>query len=243
MSADTKTPGPAGPASFVGEECVVELGAGLVPGRNPLRQGCGAKFPSDRGRWSRVGHAMCSVHDGTGQFGRVEGLEKERRWRTRIEHERERASRPGPGHVGETALLLHRSIGLGGVRDRTGAREPAGVEADHRDVIELEALGPVAWLTVMVICSAFVFTAEHGINKLIDTPFDALWWGVTTLTTVGYGDTYPVTSEGRIGAMVLMLLGIGLFSAITATITSYFISQDERADDWPCVCRQARSLG
>jgi len=83
----------------------------------------------------------------------------------------------------------------------------------------------VAWLTVMVVCSAYVYQTEHGVNKLISSPFDALWWGVSTLTTVGYGDTYPVTPDGRLGAMVLMLLEIGLFSAITATITSYFISQ------------------
>ena len=86
----------------------------------------------------------------------------------------------------------------------------------------------VTWLTVMVGCSAFVYFAEHGANELMDSPFDALWWGVTTLTTVGYGDTYPVTPEGRLGAMVLMLLGIGLFSAITATITSFFVSQGDQ---------------
>src|SRR4029077_16471888 len=87
----------------------------------------------------------------------------------------------------------------------------------------------VAWLSVMVVCSAFVYQAENGINKLFSSPFDALWWGVTTLTTVGYGDTYPGTPDGRLGAMALMLLGIGLFSAIPATITSYFISQETPA--------------
>ena len=45
-----------------------------------------------------------------------------------------------------------------------------------------------------------------------------------TLTTVGYGDVYPVTAEGRIAASVLMILGIGLFSAITATITSFMLT-------------------
>lgn len=82
----------------------------------------------------------------------------------------------------------------------------------------------VAWLAVMVICSIAMYAAEHGINKTIESPFDALWWGVVTISTVGYGDVYPITPEGRLAAMVLMLLGIGLFSAITATATSYMIS-------------------
>jgi voltage-gated potassium channel len=76
----------------------------------------------------------------------------------------------------------------------------------------------------MVICSAALYLAENGINKTITSPLDALWWGVVTLTTVGYGDVYPVTPEGRLAASALMLLGIGLFGAITATITSYLIA-------------------
>jgi voltage-gated potassium channel len=84
----------------------------------------------------------------------------------------------------------------------------------------------IAWLGVMAVCSAWLYIAEHGANKAIDNPFDALWWGVVTLTTVGYGDVTPVTTEGRIAAMALMLLGIGLFGAITATITSYLMTRD-----------------
>jgi voltage-gated potassium channel len=82
----------------------------------------------------------------------------------------------------------------------------------------------VAWLTVMVICSAVLYTAEVGINNAITSPLDALWWGIVTITTVGYGDVAPVTPEGKVAASVLMLLGIGLFSAITATITSFMLT-------------------
>jgi voltage-gated potassium channel len=82
----------------------------------------------------------------------------------------------------------------------------------------------VTWLAVMVICSLFLYAAENGVNEAIASPLDALWWGIVTLTTVGYGDVFPVTGEGRIAASVLMLLGIGLFSAITATVTSFMLT-------------------
>lgn len=85
----------------------------------------------------------------------------------------------------------------------------------------------VAWMAVMVICSIFLYAAENGVNQAISTPLDALWWGIVTLTTVGYGDVYPVTPEGRIAASILMLLGIGLFSAITATVTSFMLATAE----------------
>jgi voltage-gated potassium channel len=90
----------------------------------------------------------------------------------------------------------------------------------------------VSWLAVMLVSSVALFVAEKGINTTIESPFDALWWGVSTLTTVGYGDVVPVTPEGRIAAAVLMLLGVSLFSAITATITGYIL-ETRRPDDVP----------
>jgi voltage-gated potassium channel len=83
----------------------------------------------------------------------------------------------------------------------------------------------LSWLAVMVICCAALYFAERDVNPAIGSPFDALWWGISTMTTVGYGDVYPTTAEGRIAASALMLLGIGLFSAVTAIITSLLVSQ------------------
>jgi len=86
----------------------------------------------------------------------------------------------------------------------------------------------LTWLAIMLLCSAWLYAAEQGLNEAIASPFDALWWGIVTLTTVGYGDVYPVTQEGRLAAMALMLLGIVLFGAITSTITSYLLSRDSQ---------------
>ena len=51
---------------------------------------------------------------------------------------------------------------------------------------------------------------------------DGLWWAVTTVTTVGYGDTYPVSTQGRIVGTALMIMGVALLGTITASIASNF---------------------
>jgi hypothetical protein len=57
-----------------------------------------------------------------------------------------------------------------------------------------------------------------------------MWWAVVTVTTVGYGDVYPTSVEGRIIAMVVMLFGIGFLSVLTATVASRFV-KTERGDE------------
>ncbi len=65
----------------------------------------------------------------------------------------------------------------------------------------------------------------------IKTPSDALWWSVVTITTVGYGDKYPVSDGGRIVAAVLMTAGVGLFGTFTGFIASMFVEPDFKREE------------
>ena len=56
---------------------------------------------------------------------------------------------------------------------------------------------------------------------------DGLWWAITTVTTVGYGDKYPITTEGRIIGAILMTTGVGIFGTFTAIVSSWFIQKNE----------------
>jgi voltage-gated potassium channel len=99
--------------------------------------------------------------------------------------------------------------------------------ANHRGLVWLLA----AWSAVMIMCSIALYAAENGVNEAIASPLDAMWWGITTMTTVGYGDVVPKTPEGRVAATVLMVLGIGLFSAVTATVTSFLLEHERNPLD------------
>jgi voltage-gated potassium channel len=94
--------------------------------------------------------------------------------------------------------------------------------ANHRGLMWLI----IAWLAVMLLCAVGLFVVENDVNEAMTSPLDALWWGLTTMTTVGYGDVFPRTGEGRVVAAVLMILGIGLYSIMTATVTSFLIADD-----------------
>ena len=69
---------------------------------------------------------------------------------------------------------------------------------------------------------ALVFERDAADGNIRDYG-SALWWGIATITTVGYGDYFPVTTEGRAISVFLMLLGISLFSLVTASIAAMFV--------------------
>lgn len=84
---------------------------------------------------------------------------------------------------------------------------------------------------IAVVLGAFgIYSVEFDANPNIRSLGDAFWWAVVTSTTVGYGDISPVTTEGRIIAIVLMLVGIGVIGAFTATVASFFVAQGEAPD-------------
>jgi len=89
----------------------------------------------------------------------------------------------------------------------------------------------LAVLAIVVAGSAAEFAFEqHARGANIHTFGDALWWAIVTVTTVGYGDKYPVTAGGRGVAVVLMLTGIGLVGVLSATVASYFVGQQAAGD-------------
>lgn len=93
-------------------------------------------------------------------------------------------------------------------------------------------LNSVFILTILLIIfsSIAILEVENDVNSNIKTAEDAVWWTYTTITTVGYGDRYPVTTEGRLLAMILMTFGVGLFGTFTAYFATVFAKVENSKD-------------
>jgi len=103
-----------------------------------------------------------------------------------------------------------------------------GVRLTHQARVMILSHG----LHYAVAIGAIIFFSLAGLALLsernaaganIKTYGDAVWWGIATITTVGYGDRFPVTTEGRAISVFIMLLGISLFSIVTASIAAMFV--------------------
>lgn len=85
-------------------------------------------------------------------------------------------------------------------------------------------------LAIMLILfsSILILQVETSPESNIKTAEDALWWSYVTITSVGYGDKFPVTTEGRIIAAVLMTGGMGLFGVFTGFLASWFVGDKKK---------------
>jgi voltage-gated potassium channel len=85
---------------------------------------------------------------------------------------------------------------------------------------------------VLVTSSVLVLQFESkSADANITTGGDALWWAVVTITTVGYGDQYPVTSLGRLTGVAVMFAGVGIIGALASILASILVPQPEKPDE------------
>lgn len=87
------------------------------------------------------------------------------------------------------------------------------------------ALYSVASTALLIFVAALaVLDAEHGVSDALITSFpQAIWWAFETITTVGYGDLYPISVTGRVVALCLMTGGVALIGVVTATLASWVV--------------------
>jgi voltage-gated potassium channel len=106
---------------------------------------------------------------------------------------------------------------------------------------DYEALGQVvvrryAQSTLLAVVLAAILVLEFGSvlvlraedlapNRNIQTASDALWWAIVTIATVGYGDRYPTTNWGRVIGVLMIVVGVGLFSSLTSFLAQWFLKQ------------------
>jgi len=86
-------------------------------------------------------------------------------------------------------------------------------------------------VTLTIFSSIAVLNFEDVPEANIKSAADALWWSFVTITTVGYGDKYPVTPEGRVIAVFLMTAGVGLFGTFTGLVASFFIEAEQEGEE------------
>lgn len=114
-------------------------------------------------------------------------------------------------------LRLLRILALARILNRSAAGSLVGQVTTYAAGVAIMSVG---------LGSLAILDAEQDAPHANITSFgDALWWSATTVTTVGYGDRFPVTTEGRFIAVGLMVVGIGLVGAVTAAVAAWMVQQ------------------
>jgi len=137
----------------------------------------------------------------------------------------------GPEYLqGVRAIRVFRSVRVLRALQILRVLAVAGIALESaKDVLRKRRFHYVVLLTAVILSigALAIFGAEHGHNQNISSIGDAFWWSIVTATTVGYGDISPSTTEGRLIAIVLMLVGIGFIGVFTATIASVILDTDK----------------
>lgn len=91
-----------------------------------------------------------------------------------------------------------------------------------------------ATVVVFEIGTLLILTVEqYSPDANITTAGDAIWWGLVTISTVGYGDVYPVTKYGRMIGVVLIIAGVGIFTTTTSFLARWFLRPRSQPDELP----------
>ena len=111
----------------------------------------------------------------------------------------------------------------------------------HRKFTSFAAVAASS-LCVVVFSAIAVLNVEDSPEANIKNTGDAFWWAFVTMTTVGYGDKYPLSTEGRIIACVLMTAGAGLFATLTGLIASMFLQSRTNESELKQLTEEVRAL-
>jgi len=87
-------------------------------------------------------------------------------------------------------------------------------------------ISATAILMIIIMGAAILDIERFAPGSNIKTPADALWWGLVTVTTIGYGDRYPVTAEGRLVAGILIIFGVAMISTLTASFAAWILAPE-----------------
>ena len=129
--------------------------------------------------------------------------------------------------VARVARILRIVRVLRGIR---AARAIAGFLVEHR--AKSTVLTALLVSFVLIVFSAVaVLVFERGPEANIKDAEDALWWAFVTMTTVGYGDRFPVSPEGRMIGALLMTGGVGLFGVFSGSVAAWFLQPQHQREE------------
>ena len=126
-------------------------------------------------------------------------------------------------------LRAFRALRLVRVLSLVGLSQGHAKRSTHVQVSLYAALTSLTAILVAAIGISWVESSARAAN--IKGIGDGLWWAATTITTVGYGDHYPVTTGGRIIAVALMVTGIAMLGVVTASIAAWFVDRLQTVTD------------